>query len=237
MHDRGDFLTAIRATPDDRTPRLVFADFLAESGDPDDAREAVAWRESCDPQTRYAQPGESPDGGDPTHWNAYRAEDGRERWVGHFPTEWEAVEGFVRWWLNGKGVWCSACDGSGADEPRFVGTSTPGGEPIDYDCQPCHQCDGKGWRPRCDHDGCDRSGDPVFLPGEDAPDGHYCHEHARGAGFCPSCGSFWAGVESFDLSRTGLCEHCASEADEDDHGETDEWDEFLDEMDPESLLD
>src|SRR4051812_15312829 len=34
MADRDDFLAAIRRVPDDDTPRLVFADWLDEHGDP-----------------------------------------------------------------------------------------------------------------------------------------------------------------------------------------------------------
>jgi len=39
----------------------------------------------------------------------------------------------------------------------------------------------------------------------------YCVDHARKHGFCYCCGEFWGGVNSFEFSRTGLCENCESE--------------------------
>lgn len=51
----------------------------------------------------------------------------------------------------------------------------------------------------------------------------YCYEHMRDQGFCPGCGNFWAGVESFDFSRSGYCENC--EGDNSDFD--DDWDEDL----------
>lgn len=48
-----------------------------------------------------------------------------------------------------------------------------------------------------------------------------CGTHAREAGYCPGCGLFWAGVESYDFSGSGLCEHCTEEV-RADSGEPDE---------------
>jgi hypothetical protein len=59
---------------------------------------------------------------------------------------------------------------------------------------------------------------------------YYCWKHAKKNGFCPGCGEFWAGCESFDFSQSGLCENCkdelASDLDDDEEGD---WSEYLDE--------
>lgn len=49
------------------------------------------------------------------------------------------------------------------------------------------------------------------------PDEMLCPQHARKAGYCPGCGQFWAGVDSFDFSRSGLCEHCQVEVESDNY--------------------
>ena len=43
---------------------------------------------------------------------------------------------------------------------------------------------------------------------ERAPDEVLCRKHAQEAGYCRSCGDFWAGIESFDFGHPGLCDHC-----------------------------
>jgi hypothetical protein len=74
---------------------------------------------------------------------------------------------------------------------------------------------------RCGARGCKENGNGCWLPDDmDQPSEWYCYGHMRDAGYCPGCGNFWAGVESFDLSRTGYCENCASEFEEPDY---DDW--------------
>lgn len=72
----------------------------------------------------------------------------------------------------------------------------------------------------CEESGCNNEADCYQLEDELF---YYCHEHAQRAGFCWGCGGFWAGIESFDFSRSGLCSECdynfradAGEFDEDD---------------------
>jgi hypothetical protein len=70
----------------------------------------------------------------------------------------------------------------------------------------------------CQHANCTSPGLPCFLPDDpdDAPSFHFCAEHAPDEGFCWACGGFFAGIESFDSSRTGLCENCEADAGDDD---------------------
>ena len=72
----------------------------------------------------------------------------------------------------------------------------------------------------CEESGCIEWGDRYELEDEHW---YYCAEHAQRAGFCWGCGGFWAGIESFDFSRSGLCSECdynfradAGEFDEDE---------------------
>jgi hypothetical protein len=37
---------------------------------------------------------------------------------------------------------------------------------------------------------------------------YYCSDHAQEHGYCYGCGGFYAGIDSFDFSKTGLCEIC-----------------------------
>ena len=64
----------------------------------------------------------------------------------------------------------------------------------------------------CQHPGCSRLGTQYFHPTDD-PDKqsepeYFCAEHAQAHGYCHMCGSFWAGIEAFDLSPSGLCPNC-----------------------------
>lgn len=70
-----------------------------------------------------------------------------------------------------------------------------------------------------------------YLPESDfgKPDEFFCAAHARENGYCVSCGVFSAGIESFEVSRTGLCEHCEDEL-RCELGEYDD-DEYDDSMD------
>jgi hypothetical protein len=64
----------------------------------------------------------------------------------------------------------------------------------------------------CEHEGCEKQGEPCYINQHDLePNGYYCDDHKREAGFCPGCNLFWMGWESFDFSPTGLCELCADE--------------------------
>jgi hypothetical protein len=79
---------------------------------------------------------------------------------------------------------------------------------------------------------CGETGIPCYLSWSDAePDGWYCGEHAHDAGFCPGCGLFSAGTESFDFSPTGYCENCQEEFESEfeDDDEFDDMDYFDDE--------
>ncbi len=83
----------------------------------------------------------------------------------------------------------------------------------------------------CDHEGCTEEGIACFLLGSHEPDEFLCFDHAREEGYCPGCGQFWAGVESFDfrLNGTSFCENCFAEVD--DSWEDDDldfgWDEYV----------
>jgi hypothetical protein len=84
----------------------------------------------------------------------------------------------------------------------------------------------------CNVRGCRNAGNPCWLPDDHGkPSEHYCYNHMREQGYCPGCGLFWAGIESFDFSRTGLCENCASDAGIDDDDWDDDWDDDLMEWD------
>lgn len=81
----------------------------------------------------------------------------------------------------------------------------------------------------CNEEGCANEGMACYYSHlHEEPDGWYCGKHAHDAGFCPGCGLFWAGIESFDFSRTGYCENCddafeAEFGDDEDYG--DDWDD------------
>ncbi len=71
---------------------------------------------------------------------------------------------------------------------------------------------------------CKQPGNECRLPDDSRE--WYCWEHMHDQGFCPGCGNFWAGVESFDFSRTGYCENC--EGDNFDFDDDDWDDDFMD---------
>lgn len=78
--------------------------------------------------------------------------------------------------------------------------------------------------PRCEYQACTQRGQEFYLP-NDHPY-HYCFEHASIGGFCWSCGQFWGGIDSFEMSITGLCEHCNAEILDDwPRDDDDDWDE------------
>lgn len=83
--------------------------------------------------------------------------------------------------------------------------------------------------PLCGVRGCDRWGLPCWLPDDvwNEPSEYYCYAHMHDQGYCPGCGNFWAGIESFDFSRSGYCENCAAEFDDDDWEEGYmDWDDY-----------
>ena len=81
----------------------------------------------------------------------------------------------------------------------------------------------------CEHEGCTRPeviecrlsyvdvGPAGTHPGEFQDEIHfYCSDHCEEEGFCSACGSFCAGLESFDFAEAlggiqGLCEDCSDE--------------------------
>lgn len=82
---------------------------------------------------------------------------------------------------------------------------------------------------QCEHEACENLGIPCYHEWtNDVPDAWYCHEHAHDEGFCPGCGLFCAGIESFDFSATGYCESCQDEFDEDQLDDDDIDDDYED---------
>lgn len=68
----------------------------------------------------------------------------------------------------------------------------------------------------CDVQGCTEQGYPCVLYVPEENEEHQetlCGTHALEHGYCPGCGNFWAGVESFDFGP-GLCENCRHDDDE-----------------------
>ena len=45
---------------------------------------------------------------------------------------------------------------------------------------------------------------------------YYCGDHAEDNGFCVGCGTFSAGLESFDFIHPGLCDNCYDEVKSDE---------------------
>jgi hypothetical protein len=58
---------------------------------------------------------------------------------------------------------------------------------------------------------------------EEKPDEVLCGEHASEAGYCRSCGDFWGGIESFEFHHPGLCDHCATDGQDLDFDEEDDY--------------
>ena len=79
----------------------------------------------------------------------------------------------------------------------------------------------------CEHSSCDRRGRGCWLPDDtEAPTDWLCDEHAVAAGYCAACRTFWAGIESFDSSPTGLCENCIAGEDYDDEADEDDYERW-----------
>lgn len=88
----------------------------------------------------------------------------------------------------------------------------------------------------CTETGCASEGVECFFPDHvypHPPDAILCWEHIQHSGFCRGCGRFWGGVESFEFSRSKLCDDCQHEADIADDIDRDftdrDWDDDLDE--------
>ncbi len=89
----------------------------------------------------------------------------------------------------------------------------------------------------CEEPGCwERETIRCRIVVEDERTGHYvdefnnyCGEHATQNGYCSGCGNFWAGAESFDFSRNGLCSNCKDDPDYND----DAWDDECCDFGPE----
>jgi len=82
---------------------------------------------------------------------------------------------------------------------------------------------------QCQHEGCSEQGRACYVDQYNpAPDEWFCWDHCHEHGYCPSCGLFNAGIDSFDFGASGLCEWCADQLDDDndyeDEYEGDDWD-------------
>lgn len=75
----------------------------------------------------------------------------------------------------------------------------------------------------CEVKDCDQPGVELWLPqwgisdAEEKPV-YYCDFHMHNQGWCPGCLCFYGGIESFDYSRTGFCENCSIEVEQDEYG-------------------
>lgn len=117
------------------------------------------------------------------------------------------------------GVLCDSCKGRGIDDSGAYLVA-------------CDQCVMVGWRPKCEHEGCESAGRLCVIEGmsggeRDDVEEWYCGDHAQEHGYCYGCGGFFSGIESFDFSRSGLCDNCASNLDFDDPDDEldDRWDD------------
>lgn len=97
-------------------------------------------------------------------------------------------------------------------------------------------CDGRIVRrclrgERCAWRGCKQDGNPCWLPDDlDKPSEWYCWRHMYQAGYCPGCGNFSAGIESFDFSRYELCDNCEWQVKAEEEREQQDWEGW--EFDP-----
>lgn len=51
----------------------------------------------------------------------------------------------------------------------------------------------------CEEEGCEDEGVACFLSFVDIDAAFYCWDHAKKHGYCPCCGYFYAGIESYRL--------------------------------------
>jgi len=66
---------------------------------------------------------------------------------------------------------------------------------------------------------------------ERAPDERLCPTCAADAGYCCSCGDFWAGISSFDFVHPGLCDHCHDQIQQDCFEPEDDCEDYYDPYD------
>lgn len=71
-----------------------------------------------------------------------------------------------------------------------------------------------------------RCSGPEYRLRERPPDEVLCAECAVAAGYCRSCGDFWAGITSFDFIHPGLCDHCHDQIRQDCDEAGDEYEEM-----------
>jgi hypothetical protein len=72
---------------------------------------------------------------------------------------------------------------------------------------------------KCQHEGCDARGVECRHPDDNAGPEYFCGKHAQDAGYCYGCGGFCAGIGSFEVSISGLCDECDAEAKADHDGD------------------
>ncbi len=82
---------------------------------------------------------------------------------------------------------------------------------------------------------CQELGIPCYFDWSNMePDAWYCTEHAHNEGFCPGCGLYHAGTESFDFSPSGYCGQCQEsfedEVEDDDYDDEFEDDDFFEDI-------
>lgn len=83
--------------------------------------------------------------------------------------------------------------------------------------KPCEHTDENG------NSACQKEGNAVFSLFEpDNPIGYYCDEHCFENGACPGCYQFLSGRESFDFSRSGYCDECEREFEQEFRDDSDD---------------
>jgi activating signal cointegrator 1 len=79
---------------------------------------------------------------------------------------------------------------------------------------------------------CDEEGDLYYLPDPNRAGiihvSRYCGLHAKPAGFCPGCGRFLGGFESFDFSPYPVCEDCREQEEAEEGSSHNPYDEDMD---------
>jgi len=144
-----------------------------------------------------------------------RKHGGSYSWVGIYPTLKDGVVACYHWHLRGeRDVQCEEC--------RSVVLARRLGAAAEPSPLGCGLCDGSGWTPRCQADGCNEPGEPCgeILEGEEGREDteYFCPKHAVDAGFCRACRC------PIGLETAGqLCGECAWEARSDAMDEEDSW--------------
>ena len=90
----------------------------------------------------------------------------------------------------------------------------------------------------CQSPGCQEEAIECRIKPGSVVDDHLCPQHASEAGYCACCGDFWAGVNSFDFAKSGLCEHCEAELEaESEEIDDDDIDDDTDDFDDDDMDD